>query len=102
MNIQSMVAFNSTMNKDLKNGNGQMLNDQENKEMFVNVNSENVGNIVNDAFNFKLLTIEPRSNTERKNNEVGQSVKRETKGLDSLSQNNDEIDRFYQTNIDKQ
>lgn len=90
------------MNNYLTTGNGQ-LNDQQNKQQkFVNVNSENLGDMLNDDFNFKSSPGVPRTNTEAKNNEVGQSVKHETKGLDSLSQNNDEIDRLYQINIDKQ
>lgn len=86
------------MNEKLTNGNGQMLKDQRcRQEMFVNVNSENLGDMVNDDFYVKSLPVV----TESKNNEVGQSVKQETKGLDSLSQNNDEIDRMYQDQIGK-
>lgn len=91
------------MNENLTNGNGQMLKDQQNKqEMFVDVNSENLGDMLIDDFNFKSSPDVPITYTETKNNEVGQSVKQETKGLDSLAKNQEDIDRFYQTNIDKQ
>jgi hypothetical protein len=41
------------------------------------------------------------TSTIAKNEEVNQPVKQETRGLDSLAKNQEEIDRFYQGNIDK-
>jgi hypothetical protein len=88
------------MKQDQINNNGPELIGQQDKQEFVHVNSINLGDMLSDQTSKPPATVQ--TSTVAKNEEVNQPVKQETKGLDSLAKNQEEIDRFYQANLDKQ
>lgn len=85
------------MNSNDKNPH---TNGQKFQEGDIHSNSMNFGDMLND-FHTKPSTIVPKS-TVAKNEELNQPVKQETKGLDNLCKNQEEIDTVYQVNFDKQ
>jgi hypothetical protein len=87
------------MKNNQNNNNGPALNGQQDEQEFLNVNSSNFGEIPNEEAIKPPISVQ--TNTIAKNEEVGQPVKQETKGLDSLAKNQEEINHFYQTNLDK-
>lgn len=83
----------------------QNMNPGENKQQdnfnFKTPNSMDLGSMLHNISSQTASVPQVANNTIAKNEEVNQPVKQETKGLDSLAKNQDEIDRFYQGNIDK-
>lgn len=78
--------------------NGQDLNGQHDEQEFVHVNSINLTDILKDQVSKPSATIQ---STVAKNEELNQPVKKETKDLDSLSKNQEEINGFYKENLEK-
>lgn len=74
------------------------LNGQENEE-FVNPNSMEMGDMLDDLSSKNSDPI--NKGTSAKNEEVTKPVNQETKKLDEMAQNNQEIDRFYQDQVNK-
>jgi len=79
---------------------GQELNDQQGNQEFASANSMDMNNMFND-FNVKSPIVS-QNNSVVKNQELEVPVKKETNGIATYEGNNDAIDHFYQTNIDKQ
>lgn len=80
------------------NTNGPELNGQQEKQEFVHVNSINLGDMLSDQVSKPPTPVV--TSTVAKNEALNQPVKQETKELDSLAKNQDEIDRFYQASLD--
>lgn len=81
------------------NHSGPELNGPQDEQKFVDVNSLDMSEMFKNSSSKDASPI--RVDTKRKNEELDQPVRKETTGLDSLAKNQDEIDRFYQSNIDK-
>jgi len=80
------------------NFNGSELNSQHDKIDFINVNSFNLDDILNT--NSKITNTMPNHPSIKNENTV-QSIKTETAGLDHIAKNQEDIDKFYQTTLDK-
>lgn len=87
------------MNQNQKNG--QELNGLQSEQEFANANSTNLSDMLNDL-NSKPPTVIVNKSMVSKNEDVNQPVKQETKGLEDVSKYQEQIDRLYQTNIDKE
>lgn len=75
-------------------------NNQEAQQGAFHVNSINLGEMFNDH-NTKAPTIMHKK-PSTKNEEINKPIHQETKGLDALVKNQEDIDQLYQVNMDKQ
>jgi len=79
-------------------------NSLQDKQSFVSANSANLGDMLsgtNPPITSGMSGFMP-SRTNAKNEDLARPVDNEAKGLDSMTRNQEEIDRLYQANMDKQ
>jgi hypothetical protein len=87
------------MKKINTQNNGPELNGSQDEQKFVKVDSINFHDMLSEQTG--KPPVARQISTDAKNEELNQPVKQETRDLDGLAKNQDEIDHFYSENLDK-